>query len=221
MENTISVIIPAYNEQENIANVIKQVKLSKLVDEIIVVDNMSTDKTNEIAQKENVTVIKSYTRGKGYAMERGTKVAKNEILVFLDADVKNYKKDIIKTLVQPIIDGKAEFVKSCFDRTEGGTVTEITVKPLLNFLYPNQYNYKEPLSGMIAIKKSILEGVTIEKDYGVDIGLLIDMTNKGIKIEEVNIGKIENLSHQGKTIERMREMSLQIMRVIMKKRGLI
>ena len=62
----------------------------------------------------------------------------------------NYKKEV-------------DFVKSSFDRTTGGTVTEVAVKPVLNLLYPNMYKFLEPISGMIASKKSILEKLVLEK----------------------------------------------------------
>ncbi len=108
---------------------------------------------------------------------------KNEIIVFLDADIENYRKDIIEILAKPLIEGKVDFVKSTFQR-KGGRVTQLVAKPLLNILFPEMYKFSEPLSGMVTGKKSILERVKFEKDYGVDIGILLDMLNMKCTIEE-------------------------------------
>lgn len=217
--NNISVIIPAYNEEKTIGQVIDIINTSNKDCEIIVVDNCCTDNTAEVAKQKNAKVIGCDHKGKGYAMEIGLKEATNEIVVYLDADILDYNKNLIDLLVDPLIEGKADFVKSTFERTKGGMVTEISTKPLLNILFPEMYPFSEPLSGMIAGKKSILEKIEFEKDYGVDIGIIIDLTKMNVKIEEVNIGKIENMSHLLKTTESMRNMSLQITKTILKKAG--
>lgn len=217
MEQKVSVIIPAFNEEENIANVIAKSKESKYVGEIIVINNRSSDNTEEIAKKEGAIVIECEQQGKGYAMEKGIEYARNEIVVFLDADVKYDKKDVIESLIKPILEEKADFVKSTFERTIGGKVTEIAVKPLLNIVYPDMYKFSEPISGMIASKKNILEKLEFEKDYGVDIGILIDVIQMNCLVKEVNIGKIENMSHTCKNIDTMRNMSTEVMKAILKR----
>ena len=87
MEKKVSVIIPAFNEEKNIANVINKAKKCKYVQEIIVVNNKSTDNTEKIAKNEGARVVECNSQGKGYAMEEGVRSAKNEVLVFLDADI--------------------------------------------------------------------------------------------------------------------------------------
>ena len=154
-------------------------------------------------------------------MEDGIKYAKNEVIVFLDADVKYEHQNIVEELARPIIENKTDFVKSAFDRTVGGTVTEIVVKPLLNLIYPNMYKFTEPISGMIASRKSILQELTLEKDYGVDIGILLDVINKGYRVTELNIGKIINTSHDRKTNETMSKMSTEIIRAILKRTSIL
>ena len=112
MKNKVTVIIPAFNEEENIVNVINLSKRCELVDEIIVVDNLSTDNTHKIAKEQNVTVVSCNQQGKGYAMETGLKHATNEILVFLDADISNYGNDVLMKLIYPIYEENFDFVKS-------------------------------------------------------------------------------------------------------------
>jgi phosphoserine phosphatase SerB len=187
----ISVIIPALNEEKTIRKVIRQAKRNELVSEIIVVDDQSTDRTVSEARKEHVTIISSTEIGKGQSMREGMMFARNEILVFLDADIPNYSEDIIEKLSRPLIENEADFVKSYFER-QAGRVTEILVKPLLEFFFPHLLKFRQPLSGMIAGKKSFFEKVEFENDYGVDIGLLIDMDKVNARIREVCIGEIEN-----------------------------
>ena len=150
-------------------------------------------------------------------MEMGIKFAQNETIVFLDADVQYVKENVIEKLGLPILEGEVDFVKSSFDRTTGGIVTEVAVKPVLNLLYPNMYKFLEPISGMIASRKSILEKLTLEKDYGVDIGILLDVINQGYSVKEVNIGEIDNLSHNNKTNLTMSKMSTEILSAIFKR----
>lgn len=187
----ISVIIPALNEEKTIRKVIRQAKRFDLVSEIIVVDDQSMDNTIAEARKENVKIITSTHLGKGDSMREGMMIAKNEILVFLDADIPNYASDIVEQLTRPLIADEADFVKSYFER-QAGRVTEILVKPMLEFFFPHLLQFRQPLSGMIAGKKSFFQKVEFENDYGVDIGLLIDMHNVHARITEVCIGEIEN-----------------------------
>ncbi len=187
----ITVIIPALNEEKTIGSVIRKAKSNHLVSEIIVVDDQSTDNTVAEALSEGARVIISATRGKGSSMKDGMRASTNEFLVFLDADISNYTPNIVEILSRPLIDNRSDFVKSYFDR-QAGRVTELLVRPLLEFFLPHLAHFRQPLSGMIAGKKSFFEQVHFENDYGVDIGLLIDMHNVKARIEEVCIGEIEN-----------------------------
>lgn len=209
----ISVIIPAYNEEENIKTVINICKENKDVSEIIVVNNLSTDKTEEIAKKAGAKVVFCNQQGKGYAMEVGIREAKNECIVFLDGDISDYSDDVIYKLSEPILKRNIDFVKDTFDR-EGGRVTELVAKPLLNLLFPDVRKYTQPLSGMIAGKKSVFQKIELEKDYGVDIGILLDMIKLNVSIEEVKIGELKNVSKSWKALEKM---STEVMRAILKR----
>jgi len=187
----ITVIIPALNEEKTIRNVIQQAKRSELVDEIIVVDDLSLDNTIAEAKKEDVRVITSTHVGKGDSMREGMLLAKNEILVFMEADIPNHSEDIVGMLTAPLIKDEADFVKSYYE-VQTGRITEILAKPLLEFFFPHLLQFRQPLSGMIAGKKSILRKVEFDNDYGVDIGLLIDLHQVNARISEVCIGEVEN-----------------------------
>lgn len=209
----ISVIIPAYNEERNIKTVIDICKENKNVSEIIVVNNLSTDNTEKIAKEEGAKVVFCDKQGKGYAMELGIKEAKNECIVFLDGDISDYADDVIYKLTEPILERNVDFVKATFDR-EGGRVTELVAKPLLTLLFPDVRKYSQPLSGMIAGKKTVFEKIELEKDCGVDIGILLDMIKLNVTIEEVKIGELKNVSKSWKALEKM---STEVMKAILKR----
>jgi glucosyl-3-phosphoglycerate synthase len=187
----ITVIIPALNEEKTIRKVIQQAKRNEMVNEIIVVDDLSVDNTVSEARKEDVKVITSTHIGKGDSMREGLMMASNEILVFLEADIPDFPVDIVEKLTEPLIRDEADFVKSYYER-QTGRVTEILAKPLLEFFFPHLLHFRQPLSGMIAGKKSIFQKVEFENDYGVDIGLLIDMHQVRARIKEVCIGEVED-----------------------------
>lgn len=212
----VTVVIPAFNEEKNIKRVINICKNEKYVDEIIVVNNLSTDKTKELALESGATVVDCNKQGKGYAMEKGIETAKGDIIAFLDADIPNYMDNIVHKLVEPIINKDIDFVKATFKR-EGGRITELVAKPLLNILFPDIYKFSQPLSGMIAGKKEIFNQIALEKDYGVDIGILLDVIKLNASIVEVNVGEIKNVSKDWKLLSDMAE---EVMRAIIKRSSL-
>lgn len=208
----ISVIIPAMNEEKTIEQVIKTSLDEPLVAEVIVVDDKSEDRTIEVAGKAGAKVIISDTRGKGISMRDGLRVASNEIVVFLDGDIDPYPEKTVRKLVNPILNDEADFVKGAFARN-AGRVTELVAKPLLNILFPGLGHFSQPLSGMIAGKKSLLSKIDFFNDYGVDIGILIDMYLMKAKVAEVNIGYIENKSKPWQALGKMsKEVSQAIIR---------
>jgi glucosyl-3-phosphoglycerate synthase len=208
----VSVIIPTLNEEASIAKVIGIAKRCKYVNEVIVVDDHSFDNTVSFAKKAGASVIMSTKLGKGASMLDGLLVSTNDIVAYIDADIENYEHNLIDMLVQPIIEEGYDFVKSTFKR-QAGRVTELAAKPLLSLLFPQTLKFSQPLSGMIAGKKSFLEKVDFENDYGVDIGILLDMIKLGAKIKEVNIGAIENKMKQWQQLAPMaREVSKAILK---------
>ncbi|HJS53785.1 MAG TPA: glycosyltransferase [Chitinophagaceae bacterium] len=209
----ISVIIPALNEEKTIGDVVKFCLNEPLVSEVIVVDDRSEDNTADIADKNGALVIVSDVRGKGFSMKDGIRKAYNELIVFLDGDIDPYPEKTIRNLVDPILDGTTDFVKGAFARN-AGRVTELVAKPLLHILFPGLGHFSQPLSGMIAGKKSFFNKIDFFNDYGVDIGILIDMYLMKARVAEVNIGYIENKS---KPWEALGKMSKEVSRAIIRK----
>ena len=206
----VSVIIPAYNEQDTVAKVVEVVKNVSIVDEIIVVNDGSSDNTEAEAIKAGARVINHETnKGKGQALYTGYKQAECDIIAFIDADIYNLTSAKVYSMIKPILEGKTDITKTKFAR-ESGRVTELTAKPLLNFFFP-EISFEQPLSGQFAARKEILKRINFESDYGVDVGIVIDADVLGISIMEVDIGAIE---HDMSPLSDLNLMANEVVRTI-------
>lgn len=214
MENrhssSVSIIIPAYNEEATVAHVVNVAMELPYVTEVIVIDDGSYDKTAEEAKLVGADVI-SHTsnQGKGSAIKTGFKHSKGDIVAFIDADIYNLTSDKIEMIISPILEGKTDITKTKFMR-ESGRVTELTAKPLLRFFFP-EVSFEQPLSGQFAGKRSVLEKIKFEKDYGVDVGIVLDADAHGMRIKEVDIGEIK---HDMSPLESLNEMANEVTRTI-------
>lgn len=211
----VTVIIPALNEEEHIGYVVDFARQHHLVSEVLVVDDKSLDNTVSIARAHGARVITSTRLGKGVSMREGILCAMNDILVFLDADIEPYPDGTIDSLLAPILSGEADFVKSKFNRN-AGRVTELVAKPLMSIFFPELLEFEQPLSGMIAGKKSAFQHIEFNDDYGVDVGILIDLHKMKIPCQQVEIGYIQNKS---KPWEALGKMSKEVARTILQKAG--
>lgn len=206
----ITIIIPAYNEESTVGEVVKTAKKLSYVSEIIVVNDGSNDNTEDEAKNAGAIVINHKTnQGKGSAIETGVKHATGDILAFIDADISNLTSKKIDVMIKPIIEHKADITKTKFSR-QSGRVTELTAKPLLGLFFP-EVNFEQPLSGQFAGRRTALNKVKFEKDYGVDVGIVLDADVHGIKIEEVDIGSIE---HDMSPLSSLNEMANEVVRTI-------
>ena len=213
----ISCIIPAFNEGSTIINVIKSVKKVKVINEVIVVDDGSTDNTYKNAKSERVKVIKhAQNRGKGAAIKTGISHSSGDIILFLDADLYSISPKKITSILQPLENDEADFVKTSFSRARG-RVTELVVKPLFRVVFPF-IKFNQPLSGQFAIKRNLLKELKIDDTWGVDIQILLQLVKKGVRISEVDIGK---LKHKKQPIENLTIMSEQVIKSILSELGII
>jgi glucosyl-3-phosphoglycerate synthase len=209
----LTVIIPVLNEEKTIGNVVRFCQRQPLVTEILVIDDKSDDNTVQEATAAGATVITSQVRGKGISMKDGIDNSSNELLIFLDGDIDPYDPDTITNLATPLVTDEADFVKGSFARN-AGRVTELVAKPLLAIFFPGLSHFSQPLSGMIAGKKSYFKKLEFFNDYGVDIGILIDMYLMKARVKEISIGYIENKS---KPWQALGVMSKEVSRAIISK----
>ena len=207
----ISVIIPVLNESVTIGSVIEFASRSRNVSEVIVVDDGSIDGTAELARAAGARVITSTFLGKGASMQDGMRAAVNEVLVYLDGDLSGLDANLIEKLTQPILEDAADLVKASFSR-DAGRVTILTARPLLQTFFPELNRFSQPLGGIIAARRSLLMRLSLENDYGVDVGLLLDVIETGGRVVQVDIGHIE---HDSQKLEVLGDMATQVMRTIL------
>ncbi|MCX6606884.1 MAG: glycosyltransferase [Acidobacteria bacterium] len=206
-----TVVIPALIEACNIKLVIELAKRSPAVGEIVVDDDGSIDDTRDCAVRSGARVVTSSLLGKGASMEDGFLESNGDIVVFLDGDLRGLASDLIERLVEPIQDGSADFVKARFSRS-AARVTILTAKPLIETFFPELAYFAQPLGAIIAVRRSALERLTFEADYGVDLALLIDARFLGLRLAEVDIGHLE---HHSQTLEALGKMAKQVARALL------
>ena len=207
----VTVIIPVLNESQTIRYVVNFAMRSASVTEVIVVDDGSIDGTPEIAASSGARVITSTLLGKGASMSDGIQAATNEFLVFLDGDLSSLHPELVTLMIQPLQDETADFVKAQFSRS-AGRVTILTARPLLQTFFPELNHIEQPLGGIISGRRSLLQNLRLETDYGVDVGLLIDAVQSGARIAQVGIGRIE---HDSQRLEVLGDMARQVSRTIL------
>jgi glucosyl-3-phosphoglycerate synthase len=176
----ISVCLPARDEAATVGDVVAAIP-DELVDEIVVVDDGSTDATAAVATAAGARVVSTEPAGKGDAMRRGLAETTGDIVVYLDADVRNFEQHFVTGLVGPLLTtAEIQFVKGCYARPTadgpegGGRVTELVAKPLLHLLFPELPVIRQPLSGEVAARRQLLERLTFARGYAVDLALLLD-----------------------------------------------
>jgi glucosyl-3-phosphoglycerate synthase len=199
---TISVCLPARNEEATVGQIVATVRRNlvehaPLVDEVVVMDDGSTDATAEAASWEGARVLAvdqilpdlPRGSGKGNALWMSLYACDGDIVCWLDADVRNFAPHFVTRLVAPLLtDPAVGFVKGYYRRplhgeaTGGGRVTELMARPVISSLFPHLAGFVQPLAGEYAGRRALLETVPFVEGWGVEIGLLIDLVaNFGIE----------------------------------------
>jgi glucosyl-3-phosphoglycerate synthase len=206
-----SVVIPTLNEEQTISSVVRMAIQSSGVEEVLVIDDGSLDRTREHARQAGARVQFSTLLGKGASMADGVREAISDVILFLDGDLHGVVGDLISKMLAPLTNGTAELVKAAFSRNSG-RVTTLTAKPLLRTFFPEIHAFRQPLGGIVAARRNLLQELDFEDDYGVDIGILIDAHQRGSRIVEVDIGRLE---HDPQTLEALGHMAGQVVRTIL------
>lgn len=196
----ISLCLPTLNEEKTIAKEIIIMKSElmlryPLLDEIAVIDSGSTDRTREIAESYGVDVyladeilphMEKY-KGKGENLWKALYVLSGDIIVYIDADIKNIHHRFVYGLVGPLLmQDDIRYVKAFYDRplsidakrvkpTGGGRVTELVIRPLFSLFTPQLSQIIQPLSGEYAGFRDVLEKVSFPIGYGIETSMLLDI----------------------------------------------
>ncbi|WP_195939776.1 glycosyltransferase family 2 protein [Romboutsia sp. 1001713B170131_170501_G6] len=198
MSSYISIIIPAYNEADKIKDTLESIVDINEIDEIVVVDDGSSDNTTEVASSVKNDKIKVFkldkNRGKGYALNYGLKIAMEnaDIIGFLDGDLGSSANEV-KKLIVPILNNEADVIIAKFPpaKKKGGLgfVKRLAKESVFEM---TGVELDSTLSGQRIFKKEVLEKFDeIPYGYGVEVGMTIDILKYGYTIKEVLV----NMTH--------------------------
>jgi glucosyl-3-phosphoglycerate synthase len=222
---TVSVVLPALNEEETVGDIAAVIRHDlmlqvPLVDELVVVDSGSTDRTAQVAAAAGATVVHRdailprvpTVRGKGEVLWRSLLVTRGDIVCFVDADLREFSSDFVSGIVGPLLtDPDVALVKGMYDRPlggaagQGGRVTELMARPLLNMHWPRLAGFVQPLGGEYAARRSLLEQLPFPVGYGVELGMLVDALHLvGLDaLAQVDVGVRKHRHQDGQALGRM------------------
>lgn len=209
-----TIIIPCFNEEDYISETLKLVSKTK-ANQIIVVDDGSTDDTIKIAEEFDATIVKhKENKGKGAAVKSGAHSSLYEDIMFLDADLSGITVTDINAMLD-LLD-HYDFIKTSFERSSSysgdGYVTKFCVKPYLRQLAPElERKFPQPLSGQFAIKKSRLIEMDLPDGWGIDISILLQ--SKNLTSANFKLNPIVNSPSNDLTLEKMaNEVAIEIIK---------
>ncbi len=236
---TISLGLPTLNEEATIGEIIRVLRTAlmdevPLLDEIVVIDSQSQDRTVEIARALGVPVVVHQEllpeagpalRGKGEALWKSLHVLKGDLIAWVDTDIANMHPRFVYGLLGPLLhEPRIAYVKGYYHRPllvgdilqheGGGRVTELTVRPLFNLFFPLLSGLVQPLAGEYAGRREVLERLPFFSGYGVETGLLIDL------LEEYGLSAIGQVSlgervHRNQSLSNLSLMAFALVQVIL------
>ncbi len=237
---TISVGLPALNEEKTIGLVIKRIKGAlmdrfPLIDQMVVIDSDSTDRTADIATELGVPVVRhsqilsgsgSFV-GKGEALWKSLHELDGDIVAWIDTDISNIQPRFVFGLLGPLLrEPRIQYVKGFYQRPirqglklvpeGGGRVTELMARPLINLFFPELSGMIQPLSGEYAGRRSLLESLPFFTGYAVETGLLIDiLESEGLSaLGQVDL---ERRIHRNQSLPNLSQMSFVILQAAIRK----
>jgi glucosyl-3-phosphoglycerate synthase len=195
---SVSVVLPALDEEPTVGAIVRTIRTElmerhPLVDELVVVDSGSADRTAEVAAAAGARVLyrdeilprMPVRRGKGEVLWRSLMATGGDIICFIDADLRDFSADFVSGVLGPLLtDPSVELVKAMYERpleigdsvvpAGGGRVTELVARPLLNMYWPDLAGFVQPLGGEYAARRALLERLPFPCGYGVETAMLID-----------------------------------------------
>jgi glucosyl-3-phosphoglycerate synthase len=212
---SVSVVIPARDEQETVAGVVGALRQAlmvdvALIDELVVIDSDSVDGTAEAAARAGAVVHRASEvvpqagtfAGKGEALWKSLLVTSGDLLVFLDADLTEWGPHFVTGLLGPLLaEERVRLVKGFYQRSfesgdaamspGGGRVTELVARPLLSRWWPQLAGVVQPLAGEWAARRDLMESLPIPVGYGVELAVLLDTAERhGLEaVAQVHLGR--------------------------------
>ena len=224
-------IIPALNEEATVGAVVRAVS-AEAPHEVIVIDADSLDDTARLAREAGARVLNwrevlpgvEPCPGKGESLWRGVAAATGDVVVFVDADLKEVPEGLVAKLAAPFAEDGVHLANADYRRgwhgepTGGGRVTELTAKPLLRLFYPQLAHLNQPLAGEYALRRATALRLPFVAGYGVEVGLLIDVLNAhgSAAIAEVNLGQRH---HRNRPLAELGSMADVVAATILQRAG--
>jgi glucosyl-3-phosphoglycerate synthase len=236
----ISLALPTLNEEATIGDILEQVlehlvQRDALLDEVVLIDSNSTDRTREIAAAYGVPIyvhqeiLPQYGAfyGKGEALWKSLYVLHGDIIAWCDTDIKNFHPRFVYGVVGPLLrERRLMYSKGFYRRpirlgdptkaSGGGRVTELVARPLLNMFYPELSGMLQPLSGEYAGRRAALEAVPFFTGYGVEIGILIDLLEQYGLSALAQVDLLERM-HRNRELVPLSKMAFAIMQVVIQR----
>jgi glucosyl-3-phosphoglycerate synthase len=229
----ISVCLPARNEGATIESIVRAALACTIVDEVVVIDDGSTDATAASASAAGARVVAESAllpeagpgAGKGNVLWKALMACTGDIICFLDADLRNFRGEYVERLCEPLLlDADTQLVKAYYTRafegapTGGGRVTELVARPLLALLFPKLAGIAQPLGGEYAGRRSALEILPFVEGWGVELGLLIDIAERFGRdaIAEVDLGMRE---HRNRPLDELSPQALEVIATALQRAG--
>jgi glucosyl-3-phosphoglycerate synthase len=235
---TVSVCLPARDEEATVGQIVAEVRRNlvqrdRLVDEVVVIDDGSTDATADAAAYVGARVVATDTilpelppgSGKGNALWLSLYVCEGDVICWLDADIRNFAPHFVTRLLAPLLtDPAIGFVKGYYRRpihgeaTGGGRVTELMGRPVISSLFPHLAHFVQPLSGEYAGRRRLLESVPFVEGYGVEIGLLVDLVARygPDALTQADLGVRE---HRNRTLEELGPQAMAVLVTALRRAG--
>jgi glucosyl-3-phosphoglycerate synthase len=234
----VSVCLPARNEAATVGQAVRLIRSElmerdPIVDELIVIDDGSTDATAAVAAEAGARVVAAagvlpdygIEHGKGQAMWKGLHVSSGDVVVFCDADIREFHAGFVLGLIGPLLSrDDVAFVKAFYERPldgrpgEGGRVTELMARPLISVFFPHLNDLYQPLSGEFAAPREVLEAVSFVGGYGVDLGLLVDVTARFGNASLVQSDLGERV-HRNRPLAELGPQALAVLQVALQRAG--
>jgi glucosyl-3-phosphoglycerate synthase len=190
----ITAVLPAREVADTVGQIVERLRtLDPLIDQVVVVDANSRDGTAEVAARAGAEVHQEadllpefgQVLGKGDAMWRALKVARGELVVYLDSDTRDFSPHFATGMLGPLLcEPEVQFVKAFFRRpylradgtefpADGGRVTELTARPLLSAFYPELAGFVQPLAGEVAARRTLFDRIPFATGYAVETAMLL------------------------------------------------
>ena len=239
---SVAVVIPTLEEESTIYFLLdlltkKLVNDCKIIDELVVIDGGSKDKTEDLCrlfkdvkffnQVDILNNMELPNKGKGEALWKSLYVTKSDIVIYVDADIKNFDERFVVGILGPmLLNDKIKFVKGYYDRPympkegvktyEGGRVTEICARPLLNMLYPDLSGFIQPLGGEYGGYREVLENIEYTSGYSIEVQSLIEILEK-YGLDTIAQSNLIERQHRHQPVNSLSKMSFAIMQTILSK----